>query len=131
MPLDSSALIRDTGESNGLFDAIVSRLPDATRATLSEAQLEALRESAESIRWGKHPIDIRLSIPTFLSRYYLVLVGGKERRGKDRLAEERKRHPLNTLFNWLFIGGVIALGVYVVVFLEMLFFISHFSDYFG
>ena len=131
MPLDSSALIRDTGESNGLFDAIVSRLPEATRATLSEAQLDALRESAESIKWGKHPIDIRLSVPTFLSRYYLVLIGGKERRGKGRLVEERKRHPLNTLFNWLFIGGVIALGIYLVVFVEMLFFISHFSEHFG
>lgn len=129
MPLDSSALVKSAGTQNGLFEAMLGRLPETVRSSLSEVQLSALREASEALKWGKHPVDIRLSIPSLFNRYYLVLIAGKERRGKTRLDEERKRHPFSKLYNFLFIGALVALGVYLVVFAETLLFIAHFSDF--
>ena len=41
-----------------------------------------------------HPVDIRLSIPLPFARYYVTIVAGKERRGRERLASERRKHPV-------------------------------------
>ncbi len=120
MPLDFSALVKPAESHNGLFEAIIERTPEAVHASFSQAQLSASKEATEAIKWGKHPIDIRLSIPSLFNRYYLVLIGGKERRDNTRLANERKRHPFNRIGNYLFIAAVIALGVYAVVFAAML-----------
>jgi len=127
MPLDSPVLQSTDEARNGLFEAVMERLPKAVHDSFSEAQLSALKEASGTVAWGKHPVDIRLSIPGLLNRYYLVVVGGKERRSKARIAIEKKRHPLHRLRNYLFIAAAMALGVYVVVFTEMLYFVAHFA----
>lgn len=127
MPLDSSVLRRPDEARNGLYEAVMGRLPEAVRDSFSETQLSALKEASGAADWGNHPVDIRLSIPGLFSRYYLVVIGGKERRSKARIALEKKRHPLHRLRNYLFIAAVIALGVYMVVFTEMLYFVAHFT----
>ncbi len=55
--------------------------------------------------WAGHPFDIRLRIWTPFGPRYLVLLGGREHRPSDRRHEERKRHPLWTLYN-VFVGVV-------------------------
>ena len=49
--------------------------------------------------WGRHPVNLRLSIPLPFGRYYVTLVAGKERRGAERLTSERRKHPLLTFGN--------------------------------
>ncbi len=51
-----------------------------------------------------HPINVRISIPLPFGRYYLTIVGGKERRSPTRREEERRKHPLVTTGNILFLG---------------------------
>ena len=46
-----------------------------------------------------HPVNIRLSFPFFRGRYYLAFVAGKERRGSERIKQERVKHPLATRGN--------------------------------
>ena len=70
---------------------------------------------ADARRWSNtHPINIRLSIPVpGLGRWYLTVVGGRERRSADRLVEERRKHPLLTYGNVVFffaIGTVVGLA---------------------
>ena len=77
-------------DGHGLFKALMARLPRRVRRSFDHEQLLALRQAAEEMAWGEHPIDIRLSLPLPGSRRYLVLVGGRER----RRAGERCRHPL-------------------------------------
>ena len=101
------------GSARRFFDS----LPVDVRASLTEHQRDALTTAAEQFNGSHHATDIRLSIPFFFKRYYLVLLGGEERRGKARLAAERGRHPLATLGNLLclmllgvfstFVGGLI------------------------
>ncbi len=49
--------------------------------------------------WDRHPVNLRLSIPLPFGRYYVTLVAGTERRGAERLASERRKHPLLTFGN--------------------------------
>ena len=63
--------------------------------------------------WAGHPFDIRLRIWTPFGPRYLVLLGGREHRPSDRRREERKRHPLWTLYNVL-VGTVITVILLLV-----------------
>jgi hypothetical protein len=63
---------------------------------------------------GSHPINVRLSIPLFVNRYYLTIVAGRERRSPERLVAERRKHPLKTLGNVVFafiVGTIIGLAL--------------------
>ncbi len=56
----------------------------------------AQRSAPGGESWDRHAVNLRLSIPLPFGRYYLTLVAGKERRGTERLASERRKHPLLT-----------------------------------
>jgi len=55
-----------------------------------------------------HAADIRLSIPLPKFRFYISMFAGRERRAKERLAEERRRSPLITLSNLFFLLVLVA-----------------------
>ena len=59
----------------------------------------ARRSAPSGESWNRHPVNLRLSIPLPFGRYYVTLVAGKERRGAERLASERRKHPLLTFGN--------------------------------
>lgn len=65
-----------------------------------------------------HPINIRISLPFFGRRFFLTILGGSEKRSRERLAVERLSHPLKTASNILFITGF-ALIFYVVAFVAI------------
>lgn len=59
---------------------------------------------ADADRTGdRPPVNIRLSVPILRWRFYFAITGGQERRGAERLAAERGRHPLRTPGNVLFV----------------------------
>jgi hypothetical protein len=124
MPLDSATKTHLPFDSDGLLTGLLHNLPEDARILFSEDHLTALSAACDKLKWSRHPIDMRLSIPTLFNRYYLVLLGGPERRDAGRLADEKLRHPFRTLGNFLFLGATIALGIYGVIFLETLFFIG-------
>jgi hypothetical protein len=98
-------------DGHGLFKSLMLRLPKRVRRSFDHEQLLAIRQAAEEMAWGEHPLDIRLSVPFFRNRHYLVLLGGRERREPQRRAGERRRHPL------LRTGNLMSLAVFVAVFL--------------
>ena len=124
MPLDSTGKANLPFDHDGLMTGLMHHLPDSDRELFSEQHISALQKACDELKWSRHPVDIRLSIPTLFSRYYLVLVGGPERRSGARRGEEKRRHPLRTAGNFLFLGGLIALGIYAIVFVETLLFIG-------
>ncbi len=87
------------------------------KAAMNEMELQALTKAISEERrktgWGQHPLEIRLSIPFIKNRFYLVIVGGKDQRSKERIAEDRKTHPLVKFWNipvFLFAGTVAVLA---------------------
>ncbi len=76
------------------------RLEQETREELSGNSSVSSRKAPGGEPWGNdHPVNIRLSIPLLFGRYYVTIVAGKERRSGERLAGERKKHPLMKLGN--------------------------------
>ncbi len=91
------------------------RLERETREGLSDNLSASVRKSPGGEPWGNnHPVNIRFSLPLSLGRYYVTIVAGKERRGGERLASERKKHPLIKLGNLVVIaacGTIFGLGI--------------------
>jgi len=76
------------------------RLEQETREGLSDNSSVSTRKAPGGEPWGNdHPVNIRFSIPLLFGRYYVTLVAGKEHRSGERLAGERKKHPLMKLGN--------------------------------
>ena len=59
----------------------------------------AQRSAPGGESWDRHPVNLRFSIPLPFGRYYVTLVAGKEQRGAERLASERRKHPLLSFGN--------------------------------
>ncbi len=74
----------------------------------------ASRKASSAVPWeSDHPINIRLSIPLLIKRYYVTIVVGEERRTPERLSVERRKHPLVSRGNLVFftiVGTVIGLA---------------------
>jgi hypothetical protein len=85
---------RPTLPSERLVLGLLAQMPPEVRCRFDAAQVEALREAARRSQWGRHPLDIRLGLPLFAQRYYLVIVGGRERRSPERRRRDREEHPL-------------------------------------
>lgn len=94
--------------SDGHLGALFARLPQGIRDSFTEQQAEALKKAAADLRWGQHPINIRITIPAVFGRFYLVLIAGLERRNKERRKLERLQHPLFTPANILFFLGLLG-----------------------
>ncbi len=97
-------------ESGGLFTSIFNQLPQGLRESFTAEQKAALREAAARCTWGQHPTDIRLTIPLFSKRYYIVLLAGEERRSRERIHAERRRRPLATGGNIALVVGLVTAG---------------------
>lgn len=97
-------------EAKNAIDGLFARLSITARESFSPDQKAALVDAAETCAWHKHPVDIRLSIPLLMKRFYLVVVAGKERRHAGRRQAERVRFPVVTPKNFLFMFAFVALG---------------------
>ncbi len=75
---------------------LIKHMPRDVAATFTDEQLDALDGALTPSR---HPVDIRLSLPFPSGRRYVVLLAGRERRPRARLAAYRRSHALWTLSN--------------------------------
>jgi hypothetical protein len=79
----------------------------------------ANRKASSAVPWeSDHPINIRLSIPLLIKRYYVTIVVGEERRTPERLSTERRKHPLVSRGNLVFFtlaGTVIGLACLALI----------------
>jgi len=64
---------------------------------------DAAAQKDESWR-ASHAINVRLTIPLPFVRFYLTVVGGRERRNPDRRVDERRKNPIATTWNIVFLG---------------------------
>ena len=94
-------------------DSRFARLPAWVMDTLTAEQRDAIHLAVCDSSLRHPPINIRFSLPAFGRRYFLTIIGGIERRGAQRRAQERTRHPLRTIANFLFFLFLGAL-VYVL-----------------
>ena len=93
------------------------RMPRGVRRSFDHEQLLALRQAAEEMAWGEHPIDIRLSLPWPGGRSYFLVLAGRERRELSRPAGQRRRSPPIRVGNhaslFTLVGVVVGLAILV------------------
>ncbi|MEM9219249.1 MAG: hypothetical protein AAGD25_33560 [Cyanobacteria bacterium P01_F01_bin.150] len=78
--------------NNFIFDRLFSSMNLEDKNSFSEEQIEILRRAAAKLQPKKHAVDVRVSIPLpFREGIYCVLLAGPEKRGKNRIYQERKR----------------------------------------
>lgn len=83
--------------------------------SFSSDQEAAIRAAANRNPWNQHPIDLRLSLPLPLGRWYVTLVAGPEKRSLARIRQERRKYPLATPRNLMLLGltlGLMGLGIF-------------------
>ena len=100
----------DKGVESGLYRQLFANLTPQVRESFTQEQRSALADAARRCGWGRHPTDIRLSIPLLFRRYYLVLLAGQERRSNHRLRQDRNEYPVMTVGNLLFLSAAVTLA---------------------
>jgi hypothetical protein len=86
----------------------IAELPRDEKKLLDDASAETPEKSRVHPReWrGDHRINLRATLPLPFGSWYVTLVAGPERRRKERRKDERKKHPLDTLPNALFLLSI-------------------------
>jgi hypothetical protein len=87
-------------------DAMMRRLPPDVMQALNPGQRAAL-VAALAAPAGRYPVNLRFTIP--FTRFFIAIIGGRERRSPERRAAERARHPLVTLGNIIFVAALTTL----------------------
>lgn len=63
---------------------ILERMPKDVADSFTDAQLFHLNTALAGRRWGTHKVDIRGTIGLLRSRYYFVLLAGRDKRDLSR-----------------------------------------------
>jgi len=101
----------NASEKNAAFLRFCNQLPDEMLQNLNQEHLSAMEKAFSEHQWQNHLIDIRLSIPFPGRGFYFVLLGGRERRSKARLIQDRKVHPIWKPANFILVLIVILMGI--------------------
>jgi len=107
--------IDGAGSATAGNDGILTALPEGVVDNLNDEQKDALAKTLGKRAWSSHPVNVRLSFPFFGNRYYLAMVGGRERRSQERIEEERDRHPISTTAHIFFGMGLLTLFGFAAV----------------
>ena len=86
--------------------------PDLPAPGSAPLQQETSRKQRYAGReWSAdHALNIRISVPLGVGRYYITLVAGKERRARARLALDRRQNPLDTPGNVAFLAFIATIA---------------------
>jgi hypothetical protein len=90
------------------FEQLLQRLSPEIVASLTPTQMEALQSASRGIQTGNHAVDLRLILPFPGRGFYVVLLGGRERRSIKRLRAEHPRYLYSTLLGGLALLGLLA-----------------------
>lgn len=107
---DADTLTTDAVRRGMPANMLFARLPARVVATLTSEQKDAIRRALGDPAWRHPPVNVRLSLPLLGGRYFLTILGGRERRSATRLAHERRTFPLGTVANF---GFFLCLGVLI------------------
>lgn len=91
-----------------IADFLARQTPDVA-ASFTPEQLQAIKLSFGARQWRDHTLDLRRSIKLFGSRFYVVLLAGRERRTYERLRTEGLISRMADTIVLLIAGLVISL----------------------
>lgn len=93
------------------FEQFYNKLSPEVKKTLTHEQIQGLKIACESSSHNHHFLKIRVSLPIFRAKFYMVLFAGKERRSKQRLQYQRGLYPLRNPVNIFFLLGLLIIFI--------------------
>lgn len=109
---------RSTAAGTSAAGALFERLPRWVAETLTAEQKDAIAQAMREPPWKVHPVDIRLTVPFLKRGLYVTVVGGGEKRGRERRARDRGLRPMRTAANVLFMLGIATI-LYLAAFVAI------------
>ncbi|PSN15461.1 hypothetical protein C7293_07225 [filamentous cyanobacterium CCT1] len=97
------------------LERMLGQMDPAIARSFTESQREALQASLASTLWQNHAVDIRLSIPLLLQRYYLVVVAGPEKRSRERRQQDQATRSVSGQMVVAVAVTALSLGVLAVL----------------
>jgi len=92
------------------LERFFSRISREAAESFTDDQLLAIKQGFADQVGRDHSIDVRMSIPLLLRRYYLVFIAGPERRDHARRRRDRSARRLGKSTNFAFMLIVLFLS---------------------
>ncbi|MDP5339521.1 MAG: hypothetical protein NWQ28_13210, partial [Nodularia sp. (in: cyanobacteria)] len=87
------------------FEQFYHKISPEVKKTLTHEQIQALKIACEAHNHNRHFLNIRVSFPILRSKFYMVVLAGKERRSQQRLHYKKGIYPLRNPINILLLLG--------------------------
>lgn len=124
---------------------VINSIPADVRDTFSDAQLDALQLALTKVHSrSRHLLDVRVQIPLYWARYYIVFLLGRDMRShvQEILLNRRQRSSraaqigFIAFTGWLFIAGIAVTGFIILYLIKSavgidIFPDKHLSDFLG
>ncbi|MFM2061367.1 MAG: hypothetical protein RLZZ507_1037 [Cyanobacteriota bacterium] len=96
-----------SNQNDPAIQRLLARIPAEISATFTDAQIAELKKVFEQQNNNSSAVDMRVSIPFFKRRFYLVLLMGKEKRSLQRL-KNSKFKVINSFVGTTYILAMIS-----------------------
>ena len=107
---------------------MLDRMPKKVAQSFSNEQLTHLNTVLAGRRWGSHKVDVRGTVGLFKSRYYFVLLAGRDKRDLSRTEMRMGRLAMAAAVT-LFISTSLLLGLVLLYILKSWLGINLFEDF--
>jgi hypothetical protein len=95
---------------------VLARIDPDVLASLTEHQFRSIRDAIDASRpIRRHSIDVRGTIPLGFTRWYYVLLAGRDRRTDAREQEARRKRLLGAVAGAVVLTGVVLVPVTVLL----------------
>ncbi len=96
---DTQSAQREITNNHSPCSWLLKKIPEDMAKTFTDGQLAAIERALDGGTPGKKAVDVRLSIPLFQRRAFLVFLAGLERRSPERRSQDSEKHALWTVAN--------------------------------
>jgi hypothetical protein len=96
--------MRQLQQPDPVLEELFTQIQPEIQDSLTTEQVTAIKKAFGSNTWTRrHPLDLRITLPIPGLRFYMVLLGGEEKRSKQRLQYAKALFPLWTPSNIIFL----------------------------
>jgi hypothetical protein len=96
--------MRQLQQPDPVLEELLTQIQPEIQDSLTTEQVTAIKKAFGSNTWTRrHPLDLRITLPIPGLRFYMVLLGGEEKRSKQRLQYAKALFPLWTPSNIIFL----------------------------
>lgn len=135
-----------TTQSNDPYtNSVINSIPEDVRGTFSSRQLAELQQALSKVHnRSRHLVDVRVQIPLYWTRYYMVFLLGRDMRShvQEILINRRQRDSraaqigFISLAVWLLLAGIVVTAFIVLYLIKSavginIFPDKHLSDFLG